>query len=38
MGGLVDEPGDIGVKSQRGTHVGIKVPLAGGIKMPHDRA
>ena len=26
MGGLVYEPGDIGVKSQRGTHIDIIVP------------
>ena len=31
---LVDEPGDVGVKSQRGTHICIIVPLSVGIKMP----
>jgi hypothetical protein len=36
MGGLVDEPGDIGVKSQRGAHIGIIVPPRVGIKMPME--
>jgi hypothetical protein len=33
--GLVDELGDVGVKSQGSTHIDIIVPPGGGIKMPY---
>lgn len=33
VGGLVDEPGDVGVKGQGSTHTGIIVPPDLGIKM-----
>jgi hypothetical protein len=34
VGGLVNELGDVGVKSQGSTHIDIIVPPNGGIKMP----